>query len=247
MIFGLYLSEIALIKASILKGISLIFFNKLNLMKSTLLLFILFNFYGDLKAQETIEITYESYDVPEGSSLYDLPTSAYKSGLTWFSIISGDTNFTFATTDKKGKKKYLKEGVYANKPIHHSGYYVSSNYNHFATVAFKGKYFIRSENKPSPKNYWIDTIKTILNYECQAAMIFSSEGDSSTMWIARNVKPDLVTYSNGFVVPGIAMESLDLKYGTYYKAVKVEKTDNKIHFPKDYPQISLAEYRQRNK
>jgi hypothetical protein len=69
-------------------------------------------------------------------------------------------------------------------------------------------------------------MKTILGYECQAAMIFNGDGDSSTMWIARNINPDLITFHHYFIVPGIVMESLNLKHGLYYKAVKVEKTYN---------------------
>jgi GLPGLI family protein len=227
-------------------------------MKTTVILLLLFCILSDTYAQQTIEITYESFSVPEGSSLYHIKVPDTQSQFErdiadsekkwrWHLVISGDTTLTFSSSDKREKKKYLKDGVYANKPIHHSGYYVSSNHNHFATVAFKGKYFIRSEDMPSPKNYWMDTTKTILNYECQAAMIYNDYGDSSTMWIARNVKPGLVTNHNGFVVPGIAMESLILKHGTYYKAVNVEKTNNKIHFQKDYPQISRQEHLRRKK
>lgn len=216
-------------------------------MKTTLSLILFFCIFGNLQAQETIEITYKSGRVPEGTSLYTAAKSLDKSRLNWFTIISGDTTFTFGTSDKKENRRHFKNGLYAREPIHHSMYYESKNHNTFATVAFKGNYFIRSEEKPNPKNYWMDTTKKILNYECQAAMIFRSDGDSSTMWIARNINPGLVTYHHGFVVPGIAMETLDLKHALYYKAVKVEKTNNQIYFPKDYPQISLEEFRQRKK
>ena len=211
-------------------------------MKTIITLLVVLCIGNNSYAQETIEITYKSGRVPEGTSLYTAAKSLDKSRLDWYTIISNDTTFTFGASDKKEKKRYLKNGLYAKRPLHHSTYYESKNHSIFETSAFKGNYFITSEEKLNPKNYWMDTTKTILGYECQAAMIFSADGDSSTMWIARNVKPGLLTYLHGYVVPGIVMESLDLKYGSYRKAIKVEKTYNKIHFPKDYPQISRQEH-----
>ena len=211
-------------------------------MKSLLILFLVLFIGINTHAQETIEITYQSGKVPTGASLYDLPTSLEKFDHDCFSIISGDTTFHFFSTGKKGKNKHLKNGVYPNRAVPRSSYYVGSNHRHLSTniTAFKRNCFTYTNE--DPKLYWMDTIKNILNIECQAAMVFNERGDSSTMWIARNVKPGLLTYLHGYVVPGIVMESLDLKYGSYSKAIKVEKTNNKIHFPKDYPQISREEY-----
>ena len=213
-------------------------------MRSTIILFLVLFIGINTNAQETIEITYQSGKYPVGASLYNLPKSLEKSYHDCFSIISGDTTFHFFSTGKKGKSKHLKNGVYPNRAVPRSSYYVGSNHSLLSTniVAFKRNSFYYSNEDPNPKLYWMDTTKNILNIECQAAMVFNERGDSSTMWIARNVKPGLLTYLHGYVVPGIVMESLDLKYGGYSKAIKVEKTNNKIHFPKDYPQISREEY-----
>ena len=218
-------------------------------MKSTIILFLVLYFGVKTNAQQTIEIPYESGKFPVGASLYNLPKSFEKSYPDCYSIISSDTTFHFFVKGKKGKNKYLRNGTFANKPVPRSSYYVGSNHRRLSTniAAFKRNRFIYFNEELNPKFYWMDTIKTILNYECQAAMVFNERGDSSTMWIARNIKPGLLTYLHGYVVPGIAMESLDLKYGMYYNAIKVEKTNNQIYFPKDYPQVSLEEFRQRKK
>jgi GLPGLI family protein len=218
-------------------------------MKSTIILFLMLCVGINTNAQETIEITYESGKFPVGASLYNLPKSFVSADRDCYSIISGDTTFHFSAPGKKGKSKQLTKGVFANKSVPRSSYYVGSNHSLLSTniTAFKRNCFVYSNEDPNPKLYWMDTTKNILNIECQAAMVFNERGDSSTMWIARNIKPGLLTYLHGYVVPGIVMESLDLKYGGYSKAVKVEKTDNKIHFPKDYPQISREEYRRKMK
>ena len=216
-------------------------------MKTIITLLVVLCIGNNSYAQETIEITYESYFVREGSSLYKLKRPFSKNNFKWYSILSNDTTFTFGAANKKEMKSHLKDGKYPDKPLHHSTYYESKNHRIFETSAFKGNYFIRSEEKLNPKNYWMDTIKTILGYECQAAMIFSGDGDSSTMWIARNIKPDLITFHHYFIVPGIVMESLNLKHGLYYKAIKVERTNNKIYFPNDYPQVSREEYFKKKK
>jgi GLPGLI family protein len=215
--------------------------------KTIIALFVVLCIGNNSYAQETIEITYKNFSVSEGSSLYKLKAPKTKLKGNWYSIISNDTTFTFAAANEKERKSHLIDGKYPDKPLHHSTYYESKNHRIFETSAFKGNYFIRSEEKLNPKNYWMDTMKTILGYECQAAMIFNGDGDSSTMWIARNIKPDLITFHHYFIVPGIVMQSLNLKHGLYYKAVKVEKTYNKIYFPKDYPQVSLEEFRQKQK
>lgn len=216
-------------------------------MKTIIILFLVFFIGINTNAQETIEITYESFFVSEGSSLYKLKIPTSKRNLNWHSIISNDTSFTFAGVDKNSKTRRLKNGNYPDKPLHHSTYYLSENNSIFATSAFKGNYFICSVEKPNLKNYWMDTTKIILGYECQAAMIYREDGDSSTMWISRNLKPGLITYHHGYVVPGIAMETLDLKNALYYKAVKLEKTNNHIYFPKDYPQLTLEEFRNKKR
>ena len=212
-------------------------------MRSTIILFLVLFIGINSYAQETIEITYESGKVPEGASLYNISQPFEKSYPDCYSIISNDTTFHFFSSGKKGKKKYLQNGIFAHIPVPRSSYYVGSNHRHLSTniTAFK-RFLVYANEDPNPNLYWMDTIKNILNIECQAAMVFNERGDSSTMWIARNVKPGLLTYHHGYVVPGIVMESLDLNYGGYSKAVKIEKTDNKIHFPKDYPQISRKEY-----
>ena len=215
-------------------------------MRSTIILLLVLCVGINTSAQETIEITYESGKFPEGTSLYNLPKSFEKSNPDCYSIISNDTTFHFFASGKKGKNKYLQNGIFAHIPVRRSSYYVSSNHRHLSTnfTAFK-RFLTYSTEDPNPKLYWMDTTKYILDIECQAAMVFNERGGSSTMWIARNVKPGLLTYLHGYVVTGIVMESLDLKYGTYSKAVKVEKTDNKIYFPKYYPQISREEYRRK--
>lgn len=168
-------------------------------------------------AQETIEITYKNYFVGEGSSLFRLKSSSSKRTSYWNSIISNDTTFTFAGDGKKGKIRHISNGYYPDTILHHSNYYASQSNSVFETSAYKGNYFIAYESKPNPKNYWMDTTKNILKIECQAAMIFSDNGDSSTMWIARSLQPGLITFHHGYVVPGIAMETLDLKHGCIIK------------------------------
>lgn len=218
-------------------------------MKKIIFLFLIVCFGKNSNAQETIEITYESGKYPVGASLYNLPESFVVSDRNCYSIISGDTTIHFSSPGKKGKSKYLKNGVFPNKAVSRSSYYISSNQRNLSIniTAFKRNCFIYSDEEPNPKLYWMDTLKNILDIECQAAMVFNGRGDSSTMWIARNMKPGFLTYLHGYVVPGIVMESLDLKYGGYSKAIKIENTYNKIHFPNEYPQISLEEYRRKMK
>lgn len=214
-------------------------------MKISIILVLIFCTGSNASAQHTFEVTYSQTRVMEGSSLYDLKIpKAKKPALPWHSIITEDTTFVFSTQTEKGKKYQLKKGRYPVRPLDHSFYYSNKDQSIYEIVSFMGDFFIYSKDSVKTKStiFWMDTTSTILNYECQSAIVVNAGGDSSAMWIARNVKPGLETFHENFIVPGIVMESLDLKRGIFHQAVNVEKTGNQIYFPSDYLSVSLEEY-----
>lgn len=204
------------------------------------MVFLLLDFSA--KAQEAIEISYTSGKLLPGKSLYNVDKKRIEKDLSWFYIIRKDTSLFFMGNQREVKSRNRDNG-YGKIPIHHATYYFSNENLKFGTVNFKDKYFIVSALKNDAQQFiWMDTTTTILGYNCQAAVAINASGDSATMWIAKDLLHNQETYFGDYAIPGVVMEFLNIKNGTYYQATKIEKTSNKIYVAADMPRLPIEEY-----
>ncbi|HEX8334733.1 MAG TPA: GLPGLI family protein [Segetibacter sp.] len=182
---------------------------------------VLFFLIGKTSAQYNYTIIYHKDNLGLNPELI-IKYPAIKSMLVFNDTLS----FYNHITDNIGLNK---SKTFGKRLVHHSLMYNSNKKILYNVVAYNGRFLIADDRVTT----WtlLKEVKYVLGYKCFAAIRTNTNNDTIKAWYTPELNRSFgpTTYTH---LPGVILEVQDQQYNWHIIAVKAQKTNHTLIFPK---------------